>query len=105
MPFCAKYTKSSMPQEMNTSTMGISMRPERITARAPFLLSGAASMRCTMSWSVPWVAMVMKVEPNTALHRVYSLLRIFLISCTSPCPVSPESKNAQGFRFLISQGL
>ena len=84
MPFRAKYTKSSMPQEMNTSTMGISMRPERITARAPFLLSGAASMRCTMSWSVPWVAMVMKVDPSTAVQSVYSLPRIFLISDHRP---------------------
>ena len=85
--------------------MGKSIKPEKITAREPFLQSGAANMRCTISWSVPCVAMVMNVEPKTAVHNVYSLLRMLFTSCHSPCPDTPISKKAQGFKFSMAQGL
>ena len=88
-----------MPQVRNTSTIGTSSNPEIITARVPLLLSLAASMRCTISWSVPMVAMVMKVAPSTALHRVYSLPRMFRTSSRKPRPVVPQSNTAQGCRF------
>ena len=61
-----------MPVKRKTMTMGKSSSPDTMTARVPALLLFAASIRCTMSWSVPCVAMVMKVAPRKAAHTVYS---------------------------------
>lgn len=45
-------------------TMGKSISPDTMTARVPALLFFAASLRWTMSWSVPCVAIVMNVAPQ-----------------------------------------
>ncbi len=48
-------------------------------------------MRCTMSWSVPWVASVTNNEPNSAAQTVYSVSNTLLIfpqavsAGASPC--------------------
>ena len=57
-------------------------------------MSGAVSIRCTMSWSVPWVAMVTNVEAMIA-NTVYSVSNIPLMRC-QPCSFGsrPVAKNS-----------
>ena len=42
----------------------MSTRPDSTSASRLLRLFFAVSMRCTMSWSVPCVAMVVKIEPS-----------------------------------------
>ena len=58
------------------NAIGTSARPEVISASRLRALSFAVSIRCTMSWSVPCVAMVVNVEPSSAAQIVYSLPRM-----------------------------
>ena len=48
--------------KVKLSATGMSARPVKIRLRRLRRMSGAVSIRCTMSWSVPWVAMVTKTE-------------------------------------------
>jgi hypothetical protein len=68
----------------NVSTIGISANPDRINERRLRRISGAVNIRCTMSWSVPCVDMVMKVDPIRPAKIVYSTSNIPLI-LSQPC--------------------
>ena len=75
------------------SPMGMSARPERINARRLLVAFLAVNIRCTMSWSVPWVAMVMKVEPKMAAQMVYSVPNTVRTLSRKGAPgLVPESK-------------
>ena len=51
----------------------ISTKPGEHERQSAFVKLFAVNIRCTMSWSVPCVAMVMKMEPSSAAQIVYSL--------------------------------
>jgi hypothetical protein len=77
--------------------IGMSANPERMSERRLRRMSGAVSIRCTMSWSVPCVPMVMKVAPKRPAKIVYSIANIATIFC-QPCfagssPVEMKSWN------------
>ena len=61
------------------NAIGISARPDMMTERRLSRTSGAVNMRCTMSWSVPCVDIVIKVEPINPAKIVYSMANIPLI--------------------------
>ena len=54
----------------------MSAKPLRISESRDLAVFSAVSMRWTMSWSVPWVAMVKKVMPMSAAKIVYSVSSI-----------------------------
>ena len=57
-------------------TSGRSAKPDRMSESLLRWWSFAVSMRWTMSWSVPCVASVVKVDPISAAQIVYSLSRM-----------------------------
>ena len=57
---------------------GTSAKPERMRLLRERRISGAVSMRWTISWSVPWVAMVTKTAAKKAVKIVYSVSRMRL---------------------------
>ena len=74
--------------------MGRSASPESTSERRLRRTSGAVSIRCTMSWSVPCVAIVTNVLPNRPAKIVYSTPNIPTI-LSQPCRAgsSPVSMN------------
>ena len=71
----------------NVNAIGISASPDRMSERRLRRMSGAVNIRCTMSWSVPCVDMVMKVEPISPAKMVYSISNMPLIFSQ---PFSPD---------------
>ena len=76
--------------------IGISASPERMSERRLRRISGAVSIRCTMSWSVPWVPMVIKVDPKRPAKMVYSIANMAAIfpsrACAGSSPVVKKSE-------------
>ena len=96
-----------IPMARKPSTTGTSTSPEPTTAQRLRRVSLAVSMRWTMSWSVPWVARVVKTEPRNAAQTVYSLDKTFLtwsqkVPATPPASsrTSPRSQKAGWFSDL-----
>ena len=58
------------------NAIGISASPDMMSERRLRRTSGAVNIRCTMSWSVPCVDMVIKVEPINPAKMVYSMANI-----------------------------
>ena len=81
-----------MPTRMKAADDGKSTKPERIVACALCRRFFAVSMRCTVSWSMPCVAIVTKVLPITAAQIVYSSERTSCHPRAETLPIEPRRR-------------